>query len=206
MPINMGAVMAKVHAWEKSEEGQKRIQAVLEKYRREGRSATAAGSPLVAEKEMRQAAAELIRMVKTTARNHDLPDSVLEDIDSLAVSGGITEEKDGGRVILLAFGNDLSRESLRKKEGGRTGDGIDNIIALFNNGYEARGAVYGWWDDHSPFSSKNVHYGDHDTAWVRSTVSRPALRFLQQAVAEFNSKYGKKYGVKAVLNDKYAPV
>lgn len=205
MSINMNTVMAKVRAWEKSEEGQKRINAVTERYRKEGRTVTAAGSHIVTEKEMRQAAYKLAEIVKKTARRsgYDLPEHVLEDIDSLTVSGGVEEGKDGQRVIRLSFGNDLSRESLRKENGDRTGGGVRNIIAIFNNGYEARIAVYGWWDDHAPSSKKNVHYGDHDTAWVRSTVSRPALRFMQQAVAEFNSRYGEKYGVKAVLDDEY---
>lgn len=209
MFINMGSIMAKVRAWEKSEEGQKRINAVMEQYRKEGRTATAAGSRIVTEKEMRQAANKLAELVKETARrgdwrdDYDISEHVLEDIDSLQPSAVIRDAGDGRRVIFLTFRNDLSRESLRKKGGERTGKGVDNIIALFNNGYEAGDSPYGWWDGHAPYTKKNIHYGNHDDAWVQSTADRPALRFLQQAVSEFNSKYGAGYGVKAELSGEY---
>lgn len=209
MSLDMGAVMAKVRQFEKSEEGQRRVKAVLEKYRKEDRSVTAAGSKLMTDKQMRRCACKLAELVKQTARmpDYDLPASVLEDIDSLQPSSVILDTGDGGRVIRMSFKNDLHRESLRKEEGGRTGEGIDNIIALFNNGAPNDGhevmTVYGWWDGHAPAGKKYIAHGDQGTAWVHNKTSRPDLRFLQRAVAEFNLKYGAEYGVEAVLDSEY---
>lgn len=81
--------------------------------------------------------------------------------------------------------NETRRESLCPDEY----DGIDNIVALFNNGYEARASVYGYW------VSKEK--------WVWSTRKRPALHFMQESIEQFNSQYGAQYNCKAVLGEQY---
>lgn len=79
----------------------------------------------------------------------------------------------------------LKRTSLYPEEY----EGIDNIIALFNNGYDARSYVYGHWAT----AGKRV----------RSVTSRPALQFMQEAISNFNNTYGSQYSCRARLGDQY---
>lgn len=79
----------------------------------------------------------------------------------------------------------IRRESLYSDEY----DGVDNIIALFNNGYKAKNPVYGYW---KPADKR-----------VRSTVSRSSLKFMQEAIDEFNSAYGNQYACRAKLGEQY---
>lgn len=67
-------------------------------------------------------------------------------------------------------------------------DGVSNIIKLFINGYEARGAVYGVWKGH----------GDEE---IWSLRHRDPNDFMEKAVAEFNSKYVNV--ARAELTDEY---
>ena len=67
----------------------------------------------------------------------------------------------------------LRRESL---DPNRYPDGVSNIVKLFINGYDARGAVYGVWKGH----------GDEE---IWSLRHRDPNDFMEKAVEEFNSKY-----------------
>lgn len=65
--------------------------------------------------------------------------------------------------------------------------GVTNIVALLNNGYHASKYVYGNW------------HGEN----IRSLKDRKGLHFMQDAIKEFNAKYGAKYGCKAELAEIY---
>lgn len=90
----------------------------------------------------------------------------------------------------------LVENSSEKYGGGNsyTGEGIDNIIALFNNGMDIpkdKGVPAGLWLSH------NIS--------VRATTHRDTLHFMQQAVNEFKSTLGDKYQINDIqLNDIYA--
>lgn len=77
--------------------------------------------------------------------------------------------------IAIWFSGELSRESLVPSKYG----GIDNIIALFNNGYTASNRVYGTW------------HGQQ----IASLQHRDALGFISSAVNNFMGNYGNEYGV-----------
>ena len=62
--------------------------------------------------------------------------------------------------------------------------GVDNIIALFNNGYNAYKSIGGYW------------HGDYITSLQR----REALHFIQNAINDFNTRYGKQYKCNATFN------
>lgn len=66
-------------------------------------------------------------------------------------------------------------------------DGAYDIVALLNHGYSADGAVYGY-------------YKPADKV-IRSLVAREGTFFIQRAVEQFNSLYGKS--AKAYYNEKY---
>lgn len=210
MNINMSSIMSKVDAWSKSPEGQRRMKACIDKYKKEGRSTTAVGDKIVTEKMIWEAASKFIAVLRSAASSYDLPDSIIKHFDSLECSRPI-HLHDGSTVIYVYFGDDLHRDSLEDgsgyyggKFGGYTGEGINNIIALFNNGANAKEFVYGWWNDHSPTGSAFAHSlpGD-DFAWVRSKKGREPLRFIQQAINDFNDNYGADYGVSASAGSDY---
>ena len=103
--------------------------------------------------------------------------------------------------MTVYFEDDLHRDSLDNELGY---DGIKNIVALFNNGYHAKNYVYGWWDGHRATGDGVLRSGyDNDFAWVRSKKEREPLRFIQQAVADFNASYGAEYGVTAIAGTAY---
>lgn len=192
--------MGKVKAFSESPEGKKRIQSCIDAYRKEGRDTTAAGSKVRTEKDMWEAVSKFIYVMRITAAEYSLPESVMEHINDMESSGRIIKTPDGFRVSLY-FHGDLHRDSLDNDLGY---EGIDNIVALFNNGYHAKNYVYGWWDGHRPTgeSISRSLYND-DFAWVRSRKEREPLHFIQKAVHVFNNNYGAKYGVTAIAGMAY---
>ena len=198
--INIGSIMQKVDAYGRSVNGKLRMKECIERYAAEGVNKTAAGDKVITETEMWKAAAKLISVLKSTAQSCDLPASVMQHFDSLHCSE-IYEMPDGSSVIYIYFGGDLHRDSLYS-EGY---DGIDNIVALLNNGYHARNYVYGWWEGHSPTGDNSYRSGGFDSndAWVRSRKDRNGLGFIQQAVQDFNGNYGADFNVTAIAGDDY---
>ena len=88
-----------------------------------------------------------------------------------------------------------SRKSLfvDRKEDKRTGDGVENIVALFSKGYEAKKYAYGYWNGAKVRTHTNKNTG------------KPGLEsndFLNEAINKFNLKYSA-YGATAALSSEY---
>lgn len=187
--INMDSILDKVYAWERSDKGQKKIQGTVNKYVRNNVSRTKAGSRVVTQRDMLDAARKLVQTIKDTAHGCDLPTSVLAHFDSLSI-GKLQRQADDSYIIEINFTDDLTRESLQPEKYG----GVRNIIAIFNNGYpadrsrsEAISHVAGYW------------HGKETVA----LEFRPGLYFLQDAVNDFNMNYGMPLGMYAELGAVY---
>ena len=187
--INMDSILDKVYAWERSDKGQKKIQGTVNKYVRNNVSRTKAGSRVVTQRDMLDAARKLVQTIKDTAHGCDLPTSVLAHFDSLSI-GKLQRQADDSYTIEINFTDDLTRESLQPEKYG----GVRNIIAIFNNGYpadrsrsEAISHVAGYW------------HGKETVA----LEFRPGLYFLQDAVNDFNMTYGMPLGMYAELGAVY---
>ena len=187
--INMDSILDKVYAWERSDKGQKKIQGTVNKYVRNNVSRTKAGSRVVTQRDMLDAARKLVQTIKDTAHGCDLPTSVLAHFDSLSI-GKLQCQADDSYTIEINFTDDLTRESLQPEKYG----GVRNIIAIFNNGYpadrsrsEAISHVAGYW------------HGKETVA----LEFRPGLYFLQDAVNDFNMNYGMPLGMYAELGAVY---
>ena len=187
--INMDSILDKVYAWERSDKGQKKIQGTVNKYVRNNVSRTKAGSRVVTQRDMLDAARKLVQTIKDTAHGCDLPTSVLAHFDSLSI-GKLRRQVDDSYTIEINFTDDLTRESLQPEKYG----GVRNIIAIFNNGYpadrsrsEAISHVAGYW------------HGKETVA----LEFRPGLYFLQDAVNDFNMNYGMPLGMYAELGAVY---
>lgn len=225
MTINNDAIMKKVRAYARSDEGKQRIKAKVEEARTTGKK-LASGSKVTTEQDMTR----LSERLATSIRN-SLPEQIKDVGEFLYVSAPY-RLKDGTYKIVLSFDRAaVHRDSLtssdspnsinfpkkkdsslyRSKDEGRrqdsmdmygafTGGGIDNIVALFNNGHQAPSkSVFGFWK-HSSGESNGPW---DDWVWVRSKNDREPLRFMNEAVAAFNSQYGSQYGVTAVLSSEY---
>ena len=186
---NMDSILDKVYAWERSDKGQKKIQGTVNKYVRNNVSRTKAGSRVVTQRDMLDAARKLVQTIKDTAHGCDLPTSVLAHFDSLSI-GKLQRQADDSYTIEINFTDDLTRESLQPEKYG----GVRNIIAIFNNGYpadrsrsEAISHVAGYW------------HGKETVA----LEFRPGLYFLQDAVNDFNMNYGMPLGMYAELGAVY---
>lgn len=159
---------------------------------------------IATKKEMIKSAQEMIRLLKEAAAAMNLPRSVMDHFSSL----GYTQPyyvKGQGYCIDIYFGDDLGRRSLYES---KYPEGVDNIIALYNNGYDASAHVYGWWDGHdvSPTAGPDVTYrsaGVDGSVWVPSRKSLVGGKFIQDAVMQFMAKYGAQYGCILEISPEY---
>lgn len=200
--ININNIMRKVRAYSRTDAGQKNMDGVIEQYKKDGKHTTEAGGRIRTETDMYRAAAKLIEVMQTTAKSYALPESVLEHYNDLRTSQ-IFEQPDGTAVMYIYFTDSLHRPSLIPDEY----DGVDNIVAVLNNGYHARDYVYGYWDNHEPEGMTGWSYLDmrniDSAAFIRSRKDRDGLHFMQQAVMDFNGNYGSDFNVTAEVGEDY---
>lgn len=192
--------MSKVSAYAQSSAGKEKMNKRIQQYVSSGVKQTAAGDKILTEDKMWEAVSKFLYVMRVTAAEYGLPESVMEHINGLESAGQIRKTPDGYEIALY-FEGDLHRDSLDNDLGY---EGVDNIVALFNNGYHARNYVYGWWEGHKATGDGVLRSGvGTDFAWVRSKKEREPLHFIQQAVHDFNANYGADYGVTAVAGTAY---
>lgn len=193
--ISESAIMGKLQAYANTSVGKKRMKDCLQSARDSGKP-LASGEKVVGKKQMLEMANALAEMIRKR-----LPESIADVGETLSV-GAPVRHPDGSYEVVLSFDTSaLRRDSLENDLGY---NGIDNIVALFNNGYHAQNYVYGWWNGHRPSGESVYRSGTTgDYAWVRSEKEREALQFMQDAEAEFNTEYASKYGVVVQLGSDY---
>lgn len=188
------SIASELAAFQKSDKFKRIQQETLADYRRRGITHTEAGYEVIPEDRAYKSAEKFIEVLRATARSYDLPASIMAHIDGMQ-PGELLHVGSGEYILPLSFAGDMSRESLENsapqydKYNGHTGEGIENIVALFNNGYEAHGDVYGYWRSH-----------DTETYNLQARVG---LHFIQQAIQDFNAQYGAKYNVTVEASDIY---
>lgn len=190
--INMASIMSKVRAYAKTNECKKRSQEYIAQCRQAGRSTTESGETIITEEIMCRAAETMIATLRQIAQEHQLPASVQEHFNSLEYSQPRVVGNQGEAYqVDIWFSDDLSRMSLLiptgKRAGQRTGDGIQNIVSLFDTGYSASHSVFGTWDWHE------------DAGVIRSRSQLDGKHFMSQAVDSFNRAWSEIYGVRAMI-------
>lgn len=189
MAISASGVMDKVSAYAKTTEGQKRMRDKIQSYINgsdphvKSTGKTYGGGVIMTEKEMMAAAKDLIAMLRASAASAGLPASVMEHVESFAFTKPFVAP-DGSASIQIYMTDNPYRESLMPQKYG----GVDNIVAIFNNGYTASDRVYG---------------KSHDKKIV-SLDKRQGSFFMQKAVDEFMAKYSASYDVSVDLNPQYS--
>jgi hypothetical protein len=196
--ISIDALMGKVRQFANSPAGKKRMKACIDDMRESG-GTLASGQKIVGTKEMNEAAMLLINIIRRY-----LPDSI-KDLGSTLTNNQPVKLNNNDYEVTVGF----NKTALRRKSLYEDGypDGVENIVALLNNGYNASKHVYGIWDNHSPtggalFDTRNTMFGD-TSAYIKSLKDREALKFMQVAITEFNDTYGQQYNVTATLGSVY---
>lgn len=187
MPINLGSVMNKVNNYASSPAGRKKISNVI--------SGVGIGNGDLALRriEMIMASHEMIALLRQHAASAGLPASVMSHVESFVANIPKVND-DGSGIVAISMGSNPSRPSLYPEKY----DGAYNIVALFNNGYDASGVVYG-----HPNVEIDGQQSINGFFYTKSKQHRDGLGFMQSAVAEFNAKCGSKYNVTAVLGGSY---
>lgn len=199
--VSARSIEAYLQKFAQSAYGQNLMKSKVAQYKKDGVKQSAGGSAIVDEKAMVAAAQKMIELLQETAKSHAVPASVLKHFDKLRHTQ-VKTAPDGSAYIGIYFADDLHRASLYPET---YEAGVHNIVALFNNGYEARNYVYGWWDDHKAIGSESVYrsFPAQNDAYVRSKRSREGLGFIGSAVREFNAYYGTTLRAQAVANEIY---
>lgn len=197
--VDIDSVMKKVRQYARSEEGKTKMSDTISDARKKGKKLSEAGH-LTTEEEMHSLADAMIEIIKK-----HLPDSIAELGDSLYYSDVFWNYERGMRKMAIYFDKDDIKRPSIVWDGEERAKGVDNIVALLNNGAHAEGYVLGFWEGHTPYTheiSVRSHYRT-DSVFIKSTQDRDPLMFMQDAVSEFNRKFGKKYHVVAYCGSDY---
>lgn len=188
MAFSAGEIMTKLNAYAKTPEGKKKMDDKIQSYRKgadphvKSSGKTYGGGSIMTEKEMIDAAKDFISMLRTAAASANLPPSVMEHVESFMFTVPYMRP-DGSASIEIYMSDAPGRASLYPKKY----DGVDNIVAIFNNGYTAKDRVYGKWHD----------------KYVSSLDKRQGSFFMQKAVDAFMDKYGSEFDVSVELDPIY---
>lgn len=203
MGLNMASIMTKVNTFAKSTDGMAKQQNVINTAARQNGGKLPSGKNVIDDKRVQNAASRFVKMLCTTAESYGVPESVLKHLET-AYRKQRRFYKNGKCMVPIYFGGDMSRPSL---DPDNYDEGAYNIVQLFNNGYHAKNYVYGFWYDHAykPIDKHWNNFRPWDAAvYIRSRKDREGLHFIQQAIEDFNGKYGAKYNVTAsIQNDIY---
>ncbi len=177
--INMASIIPKINAYAGSAQGKKVIWTATKNIAMKFGASVSKHSP-------QEAADKFVEIMESTVKGMEgsTLGSTAVSAASNFISGTPFVSTSSGAVavtIPFTFQGDLHRYSLRPDIYG----GIDNIIALLNNGYSASHTVFGNWHG-------------KDTA---SLKDRDGAGFIQSAVGEFMSKYAKEYNVLSIEID-----
>lgn len=169
--INMESILAKAKACTNTSEFQQKVQQKADVLIREGGVAQTSSGRMVTISEMQMAAAKFIEVLQNEISG-----------SGIAISGAVSlthgspfQVAPNKYQIEVSFSGDLHRDSLAPDIYG----GIDNIVALFNNGYAAGNRVYGIW------------HGEQ----IASLPNRTGIHFIESAVRNYMANYASEYGV-----------
>lgn len=200
MGINAQSIADKMQAYIESDAGVSRRKKYVDTLIKSGKNITNSGREIIGKNRIHEATEKFISILKAEALKSGLPDSVMEHITGISASNPVFTSS--GCSVNLYFAGDLHRDSLENDY--KEYDGIDNIVALFNNGVHAKDYTYGWWNNRKPTGEAIGRSMPGDTfAWVRSQKDREALLFMQKSADLFNRAYGKLYNVTVSLASIY---
>lgn len=178
----MASIINKAKAFTNSPKFQKKVEQKTDAVMLSGASAV---NGKISQIGLKEAANKFIEVLQNEVQEHS------DTFGSTAISAITQLECDDAKKIgknkyqiPIWFSGDLHRDSLVPKKY----TGIDNIVALLNNGYKADGTVYGIWQGHSAFP-------------IYSLPMRDGTHFIDSAVRSYMSNYAKGYNVTDITVD-----
>lgn len=118
-----------------------------------------------------------------------LPASVAAHFNSVEASEATYSKGMTSATIKVTFTDDLSRESLVRRDG-TSADGIDDIVSLFDTGYHADKRAYGYYANWGALK-RDPSEGKSGDMMIPSKTDRDGLGFMQEACDDFNAAYGE---------------
>ena len=188
--INMQSILSKAKRFTNSAGFQKKVEQKTDNIILTGDNAT---GKLITISGINMAAAKFIEVLQNEINSHAIAEGGGglngRGLGATAVSA-LTKLQHGAPVkvgknryqIEVWFEGDLSRDSLAPDE---YPEGIDNIAALLNKGYNAANTVYGIWAGHGYAGSFNIP----------SLREREGLHFIENAIRDYMANYAPEYGV-----------
>lgn len=187
--INIGSIISKTKAYGKSNAGQNKIKKLREEAFDKGLT-FGSGNGVTSVSDYKVVAEKYLEyLYQYSVSNPQMGDAITKIIQETMANAFISEPTKVGKgqyKVQVIFDKELlRRDSLTYTRGGAraSGSGIDNIIALFNNGYDIDAAKvpYGLWATHG--------------VKVRARQHRDQLQFMQQTVEEFLVKFKKQFDI-----------
>lgn len=189
--LNMASILSKAeHFVNKTAEGQKRKNGVIDKIMLNGGGNSTNGS-VITITGASGAAGKFIEVLQNEIQSNagtnfgagNLGATAIEALSRLT-HGEPYKVGENKYQIEVWFTGNLRRDSLNVDDY----DDIDNIAALLNNGYSARNRTYGIWLNHSNYS-------------IPSLQNRTGAQFIQNAIRNFMGNYATEYGVSDITCD-----
>ena len=180
--INMSSILDKAKKYTRSETFQNAVENKIDQ-------AMLNGTPLGGKTTIygtKEAAEKFIEVLKAEIENCAGADVAAGQLGATAVRALLNLEygtpvKIGQNryQIGVSFANNLSRDSLAPDE---YPEGIENIAALLNKGYDAKNTVYGIWYGRTSYN-------------IPSLQNRAGAHFIENAIRKYMDGYAKEYGV-----------
>lgn len=179
MQIDINAIIAKAKKFIDSPKGQKRLQEEQMKNFAESSTAQKAANAYFD---------ALYQTVKSDPRASDSLVEIVGGLKNTSIVGKPVKANNNTITIDITFNRkSLERESLYLD---RPGGGAQNILAIFNNGYDtnARMPIGDW---------------EHRGRWyhIQAPSHRDALKFMQAASENYIQKYKDKNGIRSIKLD-----
>lgn len=169
--INMESILAKAKAHMGSSSGQHKIDNVVSKVMLGNIRLQSGGTAHTPE----EAASKFIEVLRSSINSAGLSDGAIGAVSNIE-HGSAHSIGHNTYIIGVYFVGDMTRPSLDEAKYG----GINDIVALFNNGVDhTMRPVHGLW------------HGQE--TWSRTVI--PGTHFIEQAVTDFMGNYASEYNV-----------
>lgn len=172
--VNMNSILAKAKVYMKSKAGQGKVNTMMSKVML-GNIRLQHGGVVHTPDE---AASKFIEVLRNSINTAGLSKGAIEAISDIEY-GSAYEIGHNTYLIGVYFVGDMTRPSLNETRYG----GINDIVALFNNGVNHRmRPVLGLW------------HGEE--VWSKTVI--PGTHFIEQAVTDFMGNYASEYNVTSI--------
>ncbi|MDE6150100.1 MAG: hypothetical protein K2F81_08425 [Ruminococcus sp.] len=172
--INMKSILAKAQSHMESKVGQSKVDNVISKVMLGNIRLQSRGTAHTPE----EAASKFIEVLRNSINSAGLSEGAIGAVSNIE-HGSAHSIGHNTYIIGVYFVGDMARPSLDEAKYG----GINDIVALFNNGVDhTMRPVHGLW------------HGKE--TWSRTVI--PGTHFIEQAVSDFMGNYASEYNVTSI--------